>query len=221
MTGVQTCALPISRLHRGDSVLAWALVGPPLVTAACVLAAGLNMTPRAYLLLLPAAICGAGGALVVADRIASALPTSRQPAFQALAMGTMAACAVAVHAAGLRGYYRYPKQDFRGAIRFAATRRGPADVLVGVYLAKWGLRHYGPGLGLHEGREFEVVQSVEDLEAVQKAHPDARLIPLVTLARANRLEYPDLDARLHERFLVAARFPGTLGDGEVSVWEQR
>jgi hypothetical protein len=220
--GLLVAAPGFRRLHHGDAVLAWGLLLPPVLIAAGVLAAGLNATPRTYLLLLPfALLCGTAGLLALADLVVRPVPEPRRAAVTTATLVGLALAAVAVQVPGLRSYYRHPKQDFRGAIRFAEVRRRPGDVLVAVYLAKWGLRHYGPRLGLQEGRDFEVVQSVEDLEAVRRARPGARLLPLVTLARANRLEYPDLDARLHADFDVVARFPGTLGDGEVSVWEPR
>jgi hypothetical protein len=90
-----------------------------------------------------------------------------------------------------------------------------------VYLAKWGLRHYGPGLGVREGREFQVVESAAELDGARRAAGRGRVIAIVTLARANRLEHPDLDAALAAGFVPTGRFPGTLGDGEVSVWEPR
>jgi hypothetical protein len=210
------------RLLRTDGVLALGLLLPPVLTAAAVVAAGLNMTPRAYLLLLPLALlAGVAGLLAVVDAASRLAPGLRAGWTPALATLVLGAAAAALQVPGLRTYYRHPKQDFRGAIRFAQERRGPGDLVVAVYLAKWGVRHYGPAFGMQEGRDFEVVQSASELDAVQDAHPGGRLLPVVTLSRANRLEYPDLDARLHERFVPAARFPGTLGDGEVSVWEPR
>jgi hypothetical protein len=66
-----------------------------------------------------------------------------------------------------------------------------------------------------------VVQSVEEAERARTARSGGRVFAVVTLARATRMEYPDLDSYVRSGFRLIRSFPGTLGDGGVSVWEAR
>jgi hypothetical protein len=180
---------------------------------------GLTVTPRSFLLGLPLALVGGVSTLQWAvERVAALRPGARRLG-SALTAGAAGLLAVG-SAAALPGYYRHPKQDFRGAIRYVESVRGHADVVLAVYLSKAGYRHYAPAIGLQEGRDFVVVQSVDEIKRVDRERPGARLFAVTTLLRGTRLEYPELQAYVEENFRVLRRFPGTLGDGEVAVWEE-
>jgi mannosyltransferase len=211
--------LGLLRAYRRDPVLVGGLLWPVIVTAAAVVVGGLNVTPRSFLLGLPLALVGGVSTLQwTIERVATLLPGSRRLGM-ALTAGASALLAVG-SAAALPAYYRHPKQDFRGAIRYVESVRGPADVTLAVYLSKAGYWHYGPGLGLQEGRDFVVVQSVGEIERLKRQRPGARLFAVTTLVRGTRLEYPDLQSYVEGNFRLLRRFPGTLGDGEVTVWQE-
>jgi hypothetical protein len=44
---------------------------------------------------------------------------------------------------------------------------------------------------------------------------------VTTLPRFLRLRKPDLDARIQQDWQVIRSFPGTIGDGQISVWTSR
>lgn len=205
------------RAYRADRLAVGALVGPLVVMAAFVVAGGLNVTPRTFLIALPLGIvCGIASVQAAADAVAARRPPERRGRTAALIVGLVVAVLTAASLSSLPGYYAAPKQDFRGAIRYVLSERRPGDRVLAVYLSRIGVRHYGPGLGLVEGRDFTSVHSAEEIDAEKVLHPGARLFAIVTLPRANRLEYPDLAARLGT-FRVLRTFRGTLGDGDVSV----
>jgi len=206
--------------HRGDAVVVWGLSLPLAITCLFVAVGGLNVTPRTFLLALPVGLLSVGAAVS-----ATAAWLTRRLGERRWVRGAVVAVPCVVAGAGslaaLGRYYAHPKQDFRGAMRFVESLRGPRDVVLAVYLAKCGYLYYGRQLGLVEGRDFVVVHSAGEVEDAAVRYPDARFFAVVTLARANRLEYPDLDALIQQRFRVVGRFAGTLGDGEVSVWVER
>ena len=213
-------AAGLYRAHRGDPAIVWGLALPLAFICGVVAFEGLNVTPRTFLLALPVGLLSVGAGVAAATDWLSRVLGDR-PWTRAAVAAAPCIVAGAGSLAALGRYYAYPKQDFRGAMRFVESQRTPRDVALAVYLAKCGYVYYGRALGLQEGHDFVVVHSVEEIEETRRRRPEARFFAVVTLARANRLEYPQLDAFLQQRFTVVRRFPGTLGDGEVSVWVER
>jgi hypothetical protein len=210
-------AAGLVRAYRADRLAVGALLGPLVVMAAFVVAGGLNVTPRTFLIALPLGIvCGLASVQAVADAVAARRPAEARARTAAAIVGLAVAVLAAASVSALPRYYAAPKQDFRGAIRSVLAERRPGDRVLAVYLSRIGVRYYGPGLGLVEGRDIVAVHSAAEIDAEKASHPGARLVAIVTLARANRLEYPDLDARLRG-FRVLRSFRGTLGDGDVTV----
>lgn len=203
--------------HRRDPVLVGGLALPLVLTAAFVFVGALNVTPRTFLLGLPLALMGAVSSLLWVVERAAGLFSNADRVRSGLGLVVGLATAGASWAT-LRPYYRHPKQDFRGAIRYVEQVRRPQDLTLAIYLTKAGFRHYGPSLGLVEGRDFAVVQSVEEIERVRSERPGASLLAVTTLARATRLDTPDLQGYIERHFRPVRRFPGTLGDGDVTVW---
>jgi hypothetical protein len=217
---VGLAAAGFHRAQRRDPILLWGLASPLAVMSGFVVAGHLNVTPRTFLLGLPLGIvCAVSAVLGSADLVAGLAP--RWPRLRGLLVAVPMIVLMAGSGVALAHYYRFPKQDFRGALKFIARVRQPRDLVLAVYLAKIGCRYYGPGLGLEEGRDFVVVQSVEEAERARTARSGGRVFAVVTLARATRMEYPDLDSYVRSGFRLVRSFPGTLGDGEVSVWEAR
>jgi hypothetical protein len=208
------------RAQRADPVIVWGLSLPLAIIGLFVALGHLNVTPRTFLLALPVGLISAAAGVSMAATWVNRRLGDRAWSRAAV---SVVPCVVAggVSLAALGRYYAYPKQDFCGAMRFAESQRGPRDVVLAVYLAKCGYLYYGSQFGLLEGRDYVVVHSVGEIELARRRHPEARFFAVVTLARANRLEYPELDAFIQRRFRVVRRFPGTLGDGEVSVWMER
>ena len=201
-------------LARRHASLALMLVLPEALTAGGLLLGGLQFTPRFFLLGLPLAILSV---LCAVDRLAQWVSRSSgiaAPKLAAVAVGAL--CAVS--SVALVPYYTHPKQDFRGAIRYVEQRRAPGDIILPLYLADWGYWFYGPRFGLVRDRDYFPVRADAALDEVLGHHPNAKTWVVMTLPRTLRLEEPELFTRIQHGWVPVGRFPGTVGDGEVSVW---
>jgi hypothetical protein len=123
--------------------------------------------------------------------------------------------------AALPAYYRMPKQAYRAALAYVRAERGPDDVIVLVHTAEQGFRFYAARAGLREGRDFVVVRTVGALDTAVATFGARHLRPVTTFRRALRLGEPALHARLEAGWLPERRFPGTVHDGTIAVWEPR
>jgi hypothetical protein len=201
-------------LWRRHQTLALILVLPEVLTAGGLLLGGLQFTPRLFLLGLPLALlCLVSAVDRMAANVGRLLEVS-EPKLTAAAVGIV--CVVSL--AALPIYYGRPKQDFRGAIRYVEEHRASGDLVLPLYLADWGYRFYGEHFGLVEHKDYFPARSLEALESVLRDHPGARTWAVMTFRRALRLSQPDLYTRIHDGWFPVRTFPGTIGDGDVSVW---
>jgi hypothetical protein len=104
--------------------------------------------------------------------------------------------------------YRYPKQDFAGALDFLDAHRNAGDPVATVGVTRHVYRTY-------YGRPWLVLASGADLEAALAA--GRRVWVVYTLAGYIRVAQPEIMQALVDRCAVDAVFPGTLNDGEVTV----
>jgi hypothetical protein len=126
-----------------------------------------------------------------------------------------------VSTAALPRYYAVPKQAYRRALEHAEARRQPGGIVLVVHLAESGVRYYGPRYGIREGVDYFYLRSIAALErtlAVQAGRPSWLI---VTFPRALRIGVPDLEARIRRDWVVDQTFPGTVGDGDLTVWRER
>ena len=111
----------------------------------------------------------------------------------------------------LLDYYRYPKQDFVGALETVNTLAEPDDVRVGVQTA-------GNILNDYYQAGFEKVESLADLKAYER---QGRPIWVVTtLERIMSAADPDLIEHLHSDYVLVELLPGTVGDGAMRIYGQ-
>jgi hypothetical protein len=187
------------------------LIAPLVVTGVFLLARGLRFSPRFFLWVLPVA-------WIFAVASATSLGTWLRSGFvPALAVAMMAALSIS----SLPSYYRVPKQPNRASLDWVLANRQGDDPIVAAYLAKWGLRFYGPARGLAEGSSFVAVHSAADLQGVENASAGRTVWLLTTFPRALRLEHPDLDRYIREHYDERRSFAATIGDGEVTVFTRR
>ena len=200
------------RLGREAPVLLGGLLGPPLLLGGVVLLAGVSSTPRHFLLLLPAAfVVGSAGLETLAGRLSGRLG----PALLAAA-GVVFAVASAPQLARL---YRTPKQDIPGALRWVRSERQPGQQVAALFLATKPVAHYADeALGSHE--DLHLVRSPEAFAAARAAGGPPLLVISTFAGALHHLE-PTLETELHHDFVEVARFPGTIGDADVTVWRER
>lgn len=207
-------ALPVAAvgflsLLRRAPILIFCLVLPPFLELLVTIALGAGTYPRRFLLLLPFALLVAvRGCALTADAAAAWLGRTKfaQPLFL-----TLTAAGMLSVAAGLPRLYTVPKQDYRGALRVIAERRGASDLVAAAYIADTGTRFYDPSV--------RSARAAADLEALLA---EGRTIWLVgTFLGDLRQRAPDLNRIIEDRFVVVDRLPGLVGDGDMIVWRSK
>ncbi len=195
---------------------------PGVLTAAFLILNRLTFSPRFFLLGLPLAILVAvQGIDSIAGFVAKRISRDSRVFSPRLATAIVLVGSV-ISLASLKRYYTVPKQAYRASLQFIEAERQPDEKIIVIHLAETGYRFYAPRFGLTEGTDFFSVRSVETLDAVLSSHDEQESAFLVTtFPRALRLTYPELDARIAHGWTRVHTFPGTIGDGEISVWKQR
>ena len=200
--------------------LALSLALPGVLTGVFLVTRGLVVSPRFFLLVLPlammAAVQGIGSLATRATDIMKQGRTSSRYLATAL---VLAACTLSL--ISLRHYYSVPKQAYRASIEYLEGKRKPGEIVIVIHLAEKGYLFYGKRYGLREEKDYFFVRSVEALEVVLSSHADQRSYLVTTFPRATRIRYPKLAARLANGWTISRTFPGTIGDGAISIWEQR
>ena len=146
------------------------------------------------------------GALLVGDeigrRVAGGRPLAAAPGPAIVGLMIVASLF------GLGYNYRYPKQDYEGAIAFVEARAEGADTIVATGEGAWPLRTF-------YGRDYPVVETRAELD--RHRTPAGRTWMVFTFPLYVEAEEPEvmdaIDAECGDR----AVFPGTIGGGDLIV----
>lgn len=195
----------LSYARRQPAALAL-FIAPGLTILAGALAARGTMYPRFFFALAgPALLIVCRGVAVVADR-AGARFLSRPDGATILARTAFAALLLLSLGSLVRNY-RYPKQDFEGAVRWLEATRPAAEPALTAGVASFALRDY-------LRRNWPEVGSAEALAERRREGP----VWLVwTFPRYLSVTDPALMATLERECAAARAFPGTVGGGDVNV----
>lgn len=202
--GAAAGALGLASIFRANRSAALAIVLPPLVVFAGALVGRGTMYPRFFFF-------AAGTAVIVLVRglFASAeVLRTRWPKVPAPAIAT-AFCAIVIAAslASLRYNYRYPKQDFTGAMRYVLATKAPDDV-VGFA----GVPH-DPYPAVF-GQNWPTIRSVEEIHALRQR---GRTWLIYTFPRYLDVGAPELSAIVERECQKRAVFRGTVGGGDMII----
>jgi 4-amino-4-deoxy-L-arabinose transferase-like glycosyltransferase len=203
--GLLAAAGAISLWRRQPLAVAL-LVAPGVVTGLALAALGHPLRPRFVFFL-------AGGAAIFAGRglglVAGTLAARVRPLSPVSALVALTLAFVAASSIGLPRNYRLPKQDFTGAVRYldeAAVRgarvaaAGPACFPVERYFNR---------------ASWRCLKTLDDWHQATSA--PTRLLVVHTLT--DYVDDPALGRALRTGCPELARFPGTLGGGDVIVCE--
>ncbi len=142
------------------------------------------------------------GAWIAARRSRATTEAMRLPGL------VLVACIVVASLGSLSLDYRYPKQDFGGALEFIETHRPPGDPVVTAGGAMYPYRAY-----------FELpwrsVRSRDELQAVRDAGNPVWVV--YTLPSYIRLPAPGLWEVLSKECRIAREFRGSVAQGDVTV----
>jgi mannosyltransferase len=186
---------------RQAPLLAALFILPAVFNAAAIVVLRYGAYPRSFLYVLPFVLLMAVRGAAVLGRVSAR--RSREIELAAVAL------LVSASVWALTFNYRYPKQDYRGALRHVMAVKGPDDEVAAVGLAAVTYRHYYGDPGL------QFPQTPEELRALGAG--GRRVWVLLTLPRDMRLRFPDLTRVIETDFEPAGHFRGTLGDGDLYV----
>lgn len=191
-------------LIRRAPLVTMLLVMPAIVTAGALAVLGQPIRPRFFFYL-------SGAAALFVGRGLGAIPgfffRSSTPGF----ISAGAAVLILASAVALPRNYRLPKQDFAGAVRFLEQEEalgariaaaGPACLPVNQYYGK---------------AAWPCLATSEDLTAF--AEP--RSLGLVVHTLTDYVDDPALGMRLKSMCAQVARFPGTLGGGDLVICDPK
>lgn len=175
------------------------LVGAVAIRGAVMPRYLVHFLPFGYLLL-------AGGLCLAAEAVGRRVGLSSPvPAWTATLLALLL---VAGQAPALARNYRLPKQDFEGALRWIEETAVPDDVIAVVGVTDVYTTHWG--------RPWRVLRRPEELSALRS---DKRVWVLYTLPRYVAFKNPPMWSTLQRLCRAPRIFPGTLGDGALTVCE--
>lgn len=200
VAGAAIGALGIASIFRTNRTVALAIVVPPLAMFVGALMGRGTMYPRFFFF-------AAGTAVIVLVRglFASAeLLRQRWTRFPAPVVAT-ACCAIVVAAsvASLRYNYRYPKQDFAGAMRYVLATKAPDDVVGFAGVPR------DPYPAVY-GQNWPSIESVDEINALRKR---GRTWLIYTFPRYLGELSAIVERDCHEH----AVFRGTVGGGDMII----
>jgi uncharacterized membrane protein len=194
---------------RQSRFLAALFVLPGLFTVATVLALRQPIFPR-FLFFLS----GFGVLVVVRGAMEIGAWLSRRrladgAAAPVTAAGVLLVVAMAAAAAASLPFdYRYPKQDFEGAMRFVDARRGAGEAVATAGGAIYPFREYYK-------RNWPGIRSTSALKDIRAR--GERVWMIYTLAEYIEADAPDLMRTLREECSLEQVFRGTVAGGDVTV----
>jgi len=195
--------------YRQSRFLLALFVLPGLITVAAAVALGRPIFPR-FLFFLS----GFGALIVVRGALEAGAWIMRRwrgrtSVGEVNAAGIVVVVAIAAASAiSLRANYRYPKQDFAGALRYVSTHRAESDPVVTAGAATFPYRDY-----FHQ--PWTAVTSPADIDAVRAQGRPVWVV--YTLADYLEAGAPRVLKTLRDECRVEAVFRGTVAGGDVTV----
>jgi hypothetical protein len=205
-------------IFRCSWLLLVGLLLPEILLALYLLKLGLSVSPRFFLLALPFAllVCAVGFHQMIrwcAQKI-------RRESLSPLAFGAAVLCASAINIPSLIQYYKMPKQDFRTALLYLKSKPGKVYPC-SIYTAREGVAYYANRDGLRLGQDFYDARTIPEITDVLKSRRSNELYLITTFPRALHLDHPELEPLIDKYWVVDKVFPGSIGDGDITVWKPR
>ncbi|MEO8376271.1 MAG: glycosyltransferase family 39 protein [Candidatus Sumerlaeota bacterium] len=202
------------RRHRATAMM---LTMPCILMMTYMIGRGIPVAPRYFLIAIPVVFMTAvyaifGFAAWVGQRSQWSQNRARCAALAVIMLAAVAS------AAALPRLYRYPKQDYTGAIRFLQSVRKNQEPILVIHYAERGTEYYGEKLGL-EKKDLVIVRSNETFNEQESLAREHGAYAITTLMRALRLENPAITESLNTNWKRVKDFPGTIGNGGIIVWQ--
>jgi hypothetical protein len=193
---------------RRDWVFTFAAFLPALLTVLVLLSLDRNLWPRLFFSEIGFVALFTVTALIAAgDYLESKLTPNRL----SLTLGVTVLPALLLclaSASTLPKLYKYPKQDYQGAMDFVEQLAAPADSILGMHMA-------GRIYQLYYAPEWPAVDTVEEVLKYRSERGYTWI--LYTLPRYIKQAKPEVSTMLETEFEIVRVFPGALSDGEIIV----
>jgi mannosyltransferase len=153
------------------------------------------------------------GISVVADFLAvQTMPIISRSNLSRIFQTTLASMIIIVSTLSLYYNYRYPKQDYLGALDYVEKNRNEDDIIITAGHASYPYKsYYAPHL--------KTVETIDEMHEVFAQNKSIWLI----YSFPDHLEafHPGMLSVIQERFAVMKEFPGTLGGGTLFVCKSK
>lgn len=195
---------------RQSQVAAAVFVLPGMVTAAGAVMARGTMYPRFYFYLLGfGMVILVRGAMKVGMALARRMSRGADEPAKGLKWGTvLVAMLIGVSAVSLRRNYRYPKQDYGGAMQFVETRRGTGEPVVTAGEIGYVYKEY-------YGKPWKRVETASQLETIRDEGRNVWVLYTFPLYVERKM--PGLMAAIRRECTPNKVFPGTIGGGDIVI----
>ena len=193
---------------RRTPLVTWCFLLPALLGGSAMVLLQRNLWPRFFFNELSfAALFALRGARLLGDEVRRRLGRGPRELGMVCAIGVVLASAVA-----LPRNYRYPKQDFTGALEWVLGHKAPGDRIVALGMARPAYKEiYAP--------DMLAASSLEELRNLLS--PEERTWVIYTFGEQLEAKDPELWQALLTDFEEVRAFPGTLGGGQVVVGRER
>ncbi len=209
-------AAGLMSLGRKNWLWLIALILPQILLAGFMGALQLAVSPRFFILALPAAIFVASQGLEIVCAVVCTF--LNRPNLARLAFTGAVALVLIGTAPSLARYYAIPKQDFRSGVQYMKNIRAPGQILVPIYTARGGFAYYAEKAGLRPQLDYQEAKDPQDFQAVLATHAPAQILIMTTFSRALHMDHPQMEQQIANDWQIAKVFPGTIGDGAVTIW---
>lgn len=197
---------------RKDFFAFLVVVSPIVVQLAVFAGLGAGVHPRYFAVALPIVyVVGALGLLTSLELGLARIAGLKTRPTRSVA-GVAFALAVLASALPLRDYYRFPKQDFLGALDHVEANAAAGD-------AKVGIGSTGRVLSNFYGADFVVVDDLEGLSTVEAGTETVWVV--TSLEGLLSASVPDLVQHVRHGYERVEFLPGTVGDGAMRVYRTR
>jgi uncharacterized membrane protein len=212
--------LGLSGLWKRNWILTSATILPSILISIFLVIQDLTITPRFFLpLLIPTALACSRAIEWVGNWWDRKEKQHRKGSLAAAALTVGVIASLSLFS--LHKYYQTPKQPYRTSIDYLEETRRSNQMVIALHNVRSGYEFYAHRKGLWSGGDYFSAKTIEELIETCRHQPRRPAILVTTFPRALRLTQPTLKAAIESGWQQSHRFPATVGDADITLWEQR
>ena len=165
-------------------------------------ALGFGLHPRYFVIILPAIYIAVVFAVEALLQLSAA---SRRGAYRPCIYVLL----ILISFVPLNDYYKYPMQDYTSALSYVESHQSATDLRFGIHSSGYVLTDFYK-------HDFPRVDTLDDLKTQERRNSNVWLV--VSLESIIADGAPQLIEYIHSNYDRRAKFPGTVGNGTVSVY---